>query len=220
MKLTDPTPTVSMESLFPGYHCLTQHFPEIENPIHGLYDLQNIDAESLITSVNSSYQHPLLAEVLGFEILSVEASHAVDEESVPAEMLEFFSDEQWPELLVLFQPSVRRLKSRYELPAIMTEVCLEEFKIENIKPQSSPNQVLIFKTGNEVVSRYMSLEEASAFDDLLRGKNIETVSQSNEAAKASKDPLGVIVNFLIKWCQEGLVIDVGVPIPEGAEYAD
>ena len=226
MNLMDPMSSLSMDSVFRGYRCLAQKFPDVEDPLNALDSLEHFseihesNGERLIEIVSSQYPHPLVADILRFEIFSLAAARAESEESVPAEMLEFFSDEQWPELLVLFQPSVRRLDSSYDLPQMIAQVCNDDFDIANVEAGTRKNQILVFKKDREVVSRYMPDDEAAVFDGLLKGENVESVSSSNEMTKAANDPIGVMVNFLIKWCQEGLVIDVGVPVPEGVEYVD
>ncbi|NKB64440.1 MAG: hypothetical protein GKR95_20755 [Gammaproteobacteria bacterium] len=149
-----------------------------------------------------------LIEMLEYEELLDQIVKTPKEEAVPAEMLGLFSEEQWPQLLIEFQPSFHHVQMSFNT--------VEQYnKISSGEPGNEPtkqmSQWIIHNDGNSTIVRKITSQQSAIIDGLLAQKNLEQVGeQMGEGI--------TLETLIIDWLNQGLIIDIGVPVPDDATY--
>ena len=165
----------------------------------------------------------LYRELVKFEELISDSAKEREEESVPAEMMEMFSDEQWPALLFELQPSFRLFETHYDVIKLRNNLkrqskdSIEKGLLINSESENKKN-IGIFRQQNEIVIWEINILEQKALKLLMARKPFNEVAEklwSNDTVEISHQNL---TTLLLSWLQLGLIIDVGVPIPDDAEF--
>ena len=144
------------------------------------------------------------------------SSGANIEEAVPAEMMAVFSDEQWPELLFAFQPSLRLLSSEYDLIGFRQQLLKGE---KPGVPQKQRRQdILIYRDDEGLVMRAALAPENVALRLAVERNSFSVVAGRVWPELQDEEQQHKMTEQVIAWLHGGLIIDVGVPIPEDAEF--
>ena len=143
-------------------------------------------------------------EALVAEVVSIQA-----EEAVPKEMLDLFADEQWPELMIEFQPSLELVT--FELNTV--EQHQHRYLGKDRLPVEASGSTWVMVNGEtELTFRKTGELEQAMMMLFRRGSDIDEVGTQLDLAES------FLKQVIENWCDEGLVIDIGVPIPEDASY--
>ena len=163
-----------------------------------------------------SAEHPLLRSMLEFESLLRSSQQDAYLEAVPEPMLELFDAHQWPELIVEFQPSLRLCVSRFDV------VSLYQALSHGLKPDLpiSGDRLhwIIFQVSDETRIRRASFEEVRTIDLAKSGVNLGRLVASLVTGGDRACGEETMNRLLRGWMHEELIVDVGVLVPEGAEY--
>ena len=163
-------------------------------------------------------QQEFSAELAAFEACLEHSRTAPLEEAVPAEMMQVFSDDQWPELLFEFQPSLQIFTARRDV--------VGWYRTRDRDAQSAPPERgkerawLVFRQVDEQLIRPLEELERSALTLAQSGVNFAGLALQLWPRLDTAAAHHNMTELLLRWLDEGLVIDAGVPVPEDAEYAD
>jgi hypothetical protein len=138
------------------------------------------------------------------------------EEAVPAEMMQVFSDDQWPLLLFEFQPSMRIFSAHRDIVAVHRG----DDVMEGDPPAGALRHWLIFATDKEQLVRPLDAEEHRAITMARSRKDFATMAAALWPQRDEEGQLSAMTELLLRWLAEGLVIDAGVPLPEDAEIVE
>ena len=151
------------------------------------------------------------------EALIAELSRQAELEAVPAHMMEVFSDDQWPQLLFQLQPTVSVLRSDTDLVRRYrehTEAGLGD------ADRTDPYHWLIRVQGGETLIRDLTPLEFELVSAAMNGASFDQLSLIGWPATEEADRHHAMTEVLLGWLGEGLIVDAGVPLPEGAEFED
>lgn len=164
----------------------------------------------------SGTQQPL--ELQQLEKLLKESMAAPLEEAVPANMMEVFSDEQWPQLLFEFQPSLRILAAHWDVVSYRQEI--EAGRVPVALPPGQLRHWLIFRNDMEQLVRPLDALEHRALTCAIAGSNFAALADLMWPGLEVQQRQHRMTSLLLNWISEGLIIDAGVPLPDDAEYAE
>ena len=157
--------------------------------------------------------------VVAFEsALSASAAAVLSEEAVPAEMMQVFSDEQWPELLFEFQPSMYLQSANWNLVDFHAQVlaghapALCDFK------QGQTYFWLIYRDNEGQLVRTMQQLEYDAMVLMQSGNSFASVAELLWPYENREQQHQRLTEILLVWLEQELVIDAGVPLPADAEF--
>jgi hypothetical protein len=158
----------------------------------------------------------LFQDSLQFEQLLANCTAARLEEAVPAEMMQMFTDAQWSMLLFEFQPSMQLFSSAYDIPQLGRQ-------IENNRQPAVPGagkgcRWIIFADSDGVLIRSASILEYAALGLCMERRQFAEVAETLWPEIEPEASHQKLTEVLLGWLDEGLVIDAGVPIPEGARF--
>ena len=175
--------------------------------------------QTLITALSDSkinVEAQLLSDAQRFLSIIETISRTGLEESVPAEMMQMFTDEQWTELLFEMQSGTTLFRSDYDIAG------LHQSWIETgtlvLPEQKGQYQWLLFQDHEGLIIRSLNLEEYRALEIAMSGGSfsemVTVLWPDLETEKAHHN----MTEMILIWLQDGLVIDAGVPLPEDAEF--
>ena len=138
------------------------------------------------------------------------------EEAVPPEMMQVFSDEQWPALLFEFQPSLRIFSACRDVVSLH-----RSGGAKKTTAKAGPvRHWLIFRRVDEQLVRPMDDTEYRAIALARSRCCFSVIADSIWPELEVEVRHAKMTEVLLRWLAEGLVIDAGVPLPEGAEILD
>ncbi len=140
---------------------------------------------------------------------------APGEEPVPAEMMEVFSDEQWPDLLFEFQPSLQIFSACRDIVAVYRGAVMD-----GDLPPGPPRHWLVFTRDDEQLLRPVGEREYRAFTMAKSRHDFATMAAALWPERDTEGQHSAMTEMLLGWLGEGLVIDAGVPLPADAEFAE
>jgi hypothetical protein len=151
-----------------------------------------------------------------FEKLLANCTGAHLEEAVPAEMMQMFTDAQWSMLLFEFQPSLQLFSSDYDIPRLRQQI---DNNLQTVVPEAGAvSHWLLFSDSDGILIRPASPLEHSALSLLKERRQFAQVAESLWPETGSEESHQKLTELLLGWLDEGLIIDAGVPIPEGARF--
>ena len=166
--------------------------------------------------MNQENPESAVAEMGRLKAALEESLRSPQEESVPVEMMQVFSDDQWPELLVECQPSLNVFSANHDVVTLH-----REGRGARDRPATSPRlHWLLFTRGDEQLVRPLDPTEYQAMEMARTGSSFSDMASALWPERETEQRHAAMTEILLGWVQEGLVIDVGVPIPEGAETLD
>ena len=169
-----------------------------------------------ISKMGVMTEHPLLRSMLEFESLLRSAQQDLFLEAVPEPMLELFDECQWPQLMLEFQPSLRLYSSQYDV--VFLHQALSRGLEPDLPISGDKMHWIIFQVSDETRIRTASVEEMRAIELAKAAANLERLAASL-APVGTGSRVNESMNSLLRgWMHEELIIDIGVPVPEGAEY--
>ena len=174
------------------------------NPLYYLHTLNLDDSDDFYRAMGR------LEESLRF------SSKTKIEEAVPAEMMEVFSDAQWPELLFEFQPSLRLFDCEYDL--IDFRGRLGRGESPRIPEKQGIHNILVYRDQEGLAMRTVMEPEISALRMAMQGIQFSKIADSIWPRLEAELRCHKMTELVIIWLNSGLIIDAGVPIPEGAKY--
>ena len=134
-----------------------------------------------------------------------------EEEGVPAEMLGLFEEQQWPQLIVEFQPCMRIIEFKFN--TMKQHKNLAETGL-GVAVEEAPGHWLLYNKDANLMIRRLNPMDNQIISELKGAADMSHVVQETGIAHDT------LKTKLVEWMNEGLIIDIGVPIPEGAEYAE
>lgn len=167
---------------------------------------------------DSDRDQAFAAELASFEACLAESLAAPVEEAVPAEMMQVFSDEQWPALRFEFQPSLRVFSARRDVVGWSREA--HGSGPGRVPEAGDERRWLIFRRDAEQLVRPLAPAEREALGLALSGMDFATIAASLWPDGETGTNHHRLTEILLGWLAEGLVIDAGVPLPEDAELID
>ena len=166
--------------------------------------------------MNQENPESAVAEMGRLKAALEESLRSPQEESVPVEMMQVFSDDQWPELLVEFQPSLKVFSANHDVVTLH-----REGRGARDMPATSPRlHWLLFTRGDEQLVRPLDPTEYQAMEMARTGSSFSDMASALWPERETEQRHAAMTEILLGWVQEGLVIDVGVPIPDNAEILD
>ncbi len=173
--------------------------------------------DGFVTNKLNRYEKDINTSMQELEKLLSGVKQGGYEEAVPEHMLQLFDEEQWPDLILEFQPSLATFSANCDV------VSIHRANAHGVKPDTRLTlQTLhwvIFKDGDSVVIRKAEEIEMKAIS-LARTKmclsRIASVLWPGCELIAQKNSLNEMLQC---WMREELIIDIGVPLPEDAEFA-
>ena len=135
------------------------------------------------------------------------------QESVPAEMLGLFTEARWPELIVEFQPSLMTMRTRFNSIELRQKMVVG-IDDDALVPKECPAFWIMFNRGQELLMRLSNESEVMVLNHLSKGQNIRSATSLLPWERRDE-----VNNYVTEWAGEGLIIDVGVPIPKDAIFA-
>ena len=138
------------------------------------------------------------------------------EEAVPEEMMSVFSDEQWPQLLFELQPGSTVFQSEYNIVAFHQN-WMKSGEL-NLPKFGSPLYWLVSIDNEGVFIRKLNIAEYQALEMVINGSDFSSIGSALWPELAAEKQQQKMKEMLKVWLDEGLVIDVGVPIPLDAKF--
>ncbi|NKB76629.1 MAG: hypothetical protein GKR96_06160 [Gammaproteobacteria bacterium] len=166
---------------------------------------------SHIMAMDSTKNRLALLEMLEYEKLLEAVSKIPVEDAVAVEMLQLFSDEQWPELLFEFQGSFRKTSMEFDTVRLHEKKDKRAFYVPSVP---SPADWIVFNQTDCVMVRKITAEESLVIDAIQEGKNIGHISKLMVLEVDDQK----LTKLIAGWLDEGLIIDVGVPMPDDSTY--
>ncbi len=158
------------------------------------------------------------AELAAFNACLAASRAAGMEEAVPADMMQVFSDEQWPELLFEFQPSLQLFTARRDI--VRWSRRKDQGEKTPLPESGAESAWVIFLRGDEQLVRPLGESEHEALKLARSGMNFAGMAAALWPDDETEAAHHRMTELLLRWLDEGLVIDAGVPLPADAEYAD
>ncbi len=159
---------------------------------------------------------PVYLAVEKLEMILQQSADAVWEEAVPAEMMQMFSDEQWPNLLFQFQPSMWVFEIDFAL--IEFRQAVEKGIRPDLPQRQESRHWLVFCDQDGQLLRAMDQLEYQAISLANRGMEFAAIARELWPDIAAEQQQSQLTEILLVWLGEGLVIDAGVALPEDAEF--
>ncbi|MEM7194144.1 MAG: hypothetical protein AAF402_04280 [Pseudomonadota bacterium] len=211
--------TGSDSEAFAGYRALADrlHSPTFNDRP----DLET--AASLSSTVSAARalhaDQPLLADMYEFELRLDSSARSEWLEPVPSNMLGVFAEEQWPDLKIEFQPGLHVIQSRWDL-ITMRQALIAEPTSAFLPEIGEAGFWLVLPSRNETRIRSSSEEEISALRKFEAGERVSEIFETsdNETEEQTLEKLNRAVVLISDWCDENIVVDIGVPVPENAKF--
>jgi hypothetical protein len=151
---------------------------------------------------------PYLAELATFEWLMGESFDAADAVTIGADRIAAVPADRWPDLIVEFHPSVRRLNAHHDVIALWQGRAAE---MGGSADGSIPKlqHVAVWRRDLDVYFRSLDPAEALVLDVLEGGGTFAAACGALAAAVGiGGEPAALIVGWLRQWLVEGLVAGV------------
>jgi len=148
-------------------------------------------------------QWPWIAELARFERMLLVAFDAADSERARSETLQEIAPDLWPELQVVFHPSVQLFETTWNAVDMW-----QALKAEGTPPEPVQEAATWALWRNaELLTEFRSLDAAEVclLQGCLRGENLAVVCESLCEFLDPEDISPVLVNTLLQWLQDGLV---------------
>ena len=181
----------------------------------GKWSKQENDCDAVLVQrvrgIKDKHHHSLMMEMVALTEVIHGLSDIEQEEGVPAEMLGLFEEKQWPALIVEFQPSMRIVELKFNT--------MEQHKNlaetgRGVMVEASPGHWLLYNKEGSLMIRQLR-----ALDSQI----ITTLKGSADMSKVATEAAihhDILKTKVIEWMNEALIIDIGVPIPENAEFVE
>jgi len=174
---------------------------------------------SLVSALDNSsvsVADEFVQEIKNFLTIIDAVAESKVEESVPAEMMQVFTDEQWMELIFEFQAGATLFSANYDV-ALLHQNWMETAEL--VAPESEgPFYWLIFKDQEGLIVKMLVPQEFQALDMAANGQSFSKMASSLWPDLVMEDAQHEMTEMLMVWLEDGLIIDAGVPLPEDAEY--
>lgn len=138
------------------------------------------------------------------------------QEAVPIQMLELFEEDQWPELMIEFQPTLATFSAEFDVVSAHQAAA----DVSGLDTTASDQTLhwIIFKLDETIYIRKSDDMEAAA----VAAAGAKLCLSKIASRLWPEDDLELqrarLHEMLLNWMKEELVIDIGVPLPEDAEY--
>lgn len=171
---------------------------------------------ALLDNVEIDDAEEFVADLKVFLATVEESASCIVEEPVPAEMMEMFTDEQWPALLFELQPGARLIASQFDVAATHRH-WLEHGEL-GIGEQQEMLHWIVYSDDEGQLIRQLDDREFTGLRMALEGKSFETMACGLWPELASPGAHHKMTEMVIGWLNDQLIIDAGVPLPEDAEF--
>ena len=169
-----------------------------------------------LDSLGVAGDNPIGASILEFETVLQSTMQIMFEEAVPAEMMQMFSDQQWPELIFEFQPSLRILSSTVDLVQFRRQV--EAGNQPELPHAGQINHWMVVRDQQGQLVKPLPEQQVMAIARLQERHNFDEVAALLWPQLDVESRHSNMTNMLLSWLQDGLIIDAGVPLPADAEF--
>jgi hypothetical protein len=168
------------------------------------YNLNDVGAElpSFLRNDPLTDRFPFLADLAALEWAVARAFHAYDQTPLDPAPLAAWTDEQWQEAILQFQPSVALVGSPWPIRELW-EARATPTEAINIDLRDRPDHVLVRRAGFGVHCESLRDDEAEALTALLAGKTLGEVCEG--LMRRSGDPSAVSTWFA-RWMSQRLII--------------
>lgn len=169
-----------------------------------------------LDALGKSSRDVVYVEAEKFEALLQNSARMPQLEAVPPDMMELFTDQQWPQLVFQFQPSLRLFEGVNDVVSLRQQA---ESSIRlDLTAQGEQYHWLVFCRQQEQLIRSARPREYQGLQRARAGENFGAVATALWPEEKQGEGYRRMTDMLLEWLTEGLIIDAGVPLPADARF--
>lgn len=169
-----------------------------------------------LDALGISRRDAVYAEAEKFEALLQDSARMPQLEAVPPDMMELFTDQQWPQLVFQFQPSLRLFEASNDVVRLRHQA--DSLARLDLTAQGEQYHWLVFCRQQEQLIRPVQPREYLGLQRVRAGQNFDAIATALWPEEKQGEGYRRMTDMLLDWLTESLIIDAGVPLPADARF--